>query len=53
MGEYLKVKEAVNFGIMEILENEGVLLAIPSRKLYVEQDTDGHLKVNSLEGSNT
>ena len=53
MGEYLKVKEAVNFGIMEILENEGVLLAIPSRRLYVEQDTDGHLKMNSLEGSNT
>jgi MscS family membrane protein len=52
MREFLKVKEEVNFGIMEILENEGVLLAIPSRRLYVGKETAGLLKVNSLEGSN-
>ncbi|MDW7685025.1 MAG: mechanosensitive ion channel family protein [Bacillota bacterium] len=34
--EYLKVKEDVNFKIMEILEEEGVSVAFPSRSIYVE-----------------
>ena len=37
-GEYLKVKEDVNFKIIEILEDEGVSIAIPSRRLYSEKD---------------
>ncbi|WP_324782482.1 mechanosensitive ion channel family protein [Mesobacillus jeotgali] len=34
--EYLAVKEEINFAIMEILEEEGVSVAFPSRTLYVE-----------------
>lgn len=33
-GEYLKVKEDINFRIMDILEEEGVSVAFPSRTLY-------------------
>lgn len=35
-GEYLRVKEDVNFKIMEILEKEGVAVAFPSRSIYLE-----------------
>ncbi len=35
-GEFLKVKEDVNFKIMEILEEEGVSVAFPSRSIYLE-----------------
>ncbi|QNO16045.1 mechanosensitive ion channel family protein [Alkalicella caledoniensis] len=35
-GEFLKVKEDVNFKIMDILEQEGVSVAFPSRSLYFE-----------------
>ncbi len=35
-GEFLQVKEDVNFKIMEILEQEGVSLAFPSRSIYLE-----------------
>ncbi len=35
-GEYLKVKEEINFRILDILENEGVSVAFPSRSLYME-----------------
>lgn len=35
-GEFLKVKEDVNFKIMEILEEEGVSVAFPSRSIYFE-----------------
>lgn len=34
--EYLRVKEDVNFKIMEILEKEGVSVAFPSRSIYLE-----------------
>jgi MscS family membrane protein len=34
--EYLKVKEDVNFKIMEILEQEGVSVALPGRSIYIE-----------------
>lgn len=34
-GEFLKIKEEVNFKIMEILEEEGVSVAFPSRTLYL------------------
>ncbi len=35
-GEFLSVKEDVNFKIMEILEGEGVSVAFPSRSIYME-----------------
>jgi len=36
-GEYLKVKEDVNYKIMEILEVENVSIAFPSRSIYIEK----------------
>lgn len=36
-GKYLQVKEEINFKIMEIIEEEGVTIAIPSRRLYREE----------------
>jgi MscS family membrane protein len=33
-GDYLKVKEEINFKIMEIIGSEGVSIAFPSRTLY-------------------
>lgn len=44
-GEYLKIREEINFQILEILENEGVSVALPGRRLYVETP----LQVNSRE----
>ncbi|MGI6091836.1 MAG: mechanosensitive ion channel family protein [Veillonellaceae bacterium] len=35
-GEYLNIKQDINFKIMEILENEGVSFAFPSTSVYVE-----------------
>ena len=37
-GEFLKVKENINFHIMKILEEEGVSVAFPSRSLYFENN---------------
>ncbi|RYD06096.1 hypothetical protein N752_06090 [Desulforamulus aquiferis] len=34
--DYLKIKEDINFSIMQILENEGVSIAFPSRTLYLK-----------------
>ncbi|WP_257008137.1 mechanosensitive ion channel family protein [Bacillus sp. FJAT-45350] len=34
--EWLKIKEEINFKILEILEDEGVSVAYPSRSLYFE-----------------
>lgn len=45
-GEYLRVKEKINFKIMEILESEGVYLALPSRKLYGDPEAIPPLKKN-------
>ena len=38
--EYLDIKEDVNFRILEILEEEGVGIAFPSRSLYFNNKTD-------------
>ncbi|RXI98182.1 mechanosensitive ion channel family protein [Anaerobacillus alkaliphilus] len=38
-GEFLAVKEDVNFKIMEILEQEGVSVAFPSRSIFIEEET--------------
>jgi MscS family membrane protein len=35
--EYLKIKEEVNFNIAEILQQERVLMAFPSRSVYLER----------------
>ncbi len=35
--EFLRVKEDVNYKIMEIIENEGTSFAFPSRSIYIEQ----------------
>lgn len=35
--EHLRVREDINYKLLEILENEGVSLALPSRSLYMER----------------
>jgi len=35
--EHLAVRQEMNFMILQILEEEGVRLAYPSRRLYVEE----------------
>nr|WP_277998717.1 mechanosensitive ion channel family protein [Moorella sulfitireducens] len=35
--EYLSIREDVNFRIMQILEQEGVSVAFPSRSVYIEK----------------
>ena len=43
--DFLEVKEEINYKIMDILDNEGVSLAVPNRKLYVDSKTEGNGKV--------
>ncbi|NMB40783.1 MAG: mechanosensitive ion channel family protein [Firmicutes bacterium] len=43
-GEFLEVKEDVNFKIMEILENEGVALALPRISVRMETPHPGSLE---------
>lgn len=52
-GDFLKIKEEINFRIIDILENEGVSLAIPSRRLYVEQENDSQVKKDILARQET
>jgi MscS family membrane protein len=47
-GEFLRIKEEINFEIMDILEQEGVSLAIPSRRLYADQESNLQLKKDTL-----
>ena len=42
----MKVKEDVNFKIMEILEKEGVSVAFPSRSIYMETPVNYKLYQN-------
>ncbi|MEQ6378293.1 mechanosensitive ion channel family protein [Bacillaceae bacterium S4-13-56] len=39
-GEFLLVKENINFAIMEILEKEGVSVAFPSRTVYLQKESE-------------
>ena len=39
--EFMKVKEDINFKVMEILEEEGVSLAFPSRTIFLESVPEG------------
>ena len=41
--EYLRVKEDINLKIMEILEQENVSIAFPSRTIYMENSSEGLL----------
>lgn len=43
-GEYLNVKEEINFKIMDILADEDVTIAIPSRRLYTEEDEEKNIE---------
>ncbi|WP_291637481.1 mechanosensitive ion channel family protein [Clostridium sp.] len=36
LAEYLKIKESINFSIMDIMQQEGVSIAFPSTSVYVE-----------------
>lgn len=37
--EYLRVRESMNLQIMDILNEEGVFIALPSRNIYVENES--------------
>lgn len=45
-GEFLKVKENINFEIMAILEQEGVAVAIPAMKMYHDDPEQGENKLS-------
>lgn len=38
--DYLQVKEELNLKIVELLEREGATIALPSRRVYVDQDSE-------------
>ncbi len=38
--DYLQVKEELNLTIVELLEKEGVAIALPSTRMYVDQDSE-------------
>ncbi len=48
-GEFLDVKEDINFNIMKILEEQGVSVAFPSRSIYLETPVDLHSSQTSGE----
>lgn len=48
-GEFLDVREDINFKIMEILEDEGVSIAFPSRSLYFENSLKSGSEKPALE----
>ncbi|MFD2043280.1 mechanosensitive ion channel family protein [Ornithinibacillus salinisoli] len=39
-GEYLANREDINLKILDIIDREGVQIAVPSRRLYVDSDAD-------------
>lgn len=43
-GEYLKIREEINFEILNILEKEEVIVALPSSKLILDAEKDGQKK---------
>lgn len=42
---YVRIQEEVNFQILEILENEGVSVAFPSRSIYIESTNEEKPKI--------
>jgi len=51
LGEFLEIKENINFGIMDILQQEDVSLALPGTSVYVEKLPDMKKEDNKLEYS--
>ncbi len=51
--EHLRVKEDVNFKIMELLENRGVSVAFPSRSIYFENQLGGNIAAHWEAQGNT
>ena len=51
--DFLEVKEEINYKIMDILDNEGVSLAVPNRRLYLDSKTEenGKVRFDSLKSS--
>ena len=49
--DFLEIKEEINYKIMDILDQEGVSLAVPNRKLYVDSKTEdnGKVRLESLK----
>lgn len=45
--EYLNVKEEINLKILDLLREEDVAVALPARKLYLDSESDNHLKDKS------
>ncbi|MFZ7942587.1 mechanosensitive ion channel family protein [Neobacillus sp. 19] len=43
--DFLKIKEEINYKIMDILDHEGVSLARPNRKIYVDSKSEDNSKV--------
>lgn len=52
-GEFLKIKEEINFAILDILEREKVYIAIPSRKLYLDSQAELIKKENIISKDGT
>ncbi|MFZ3579495.1 mechanosensitive ion channel family protein [Virgibacillus sp. DJP39] len=52
-GKYLSIKEEINFSIMEILVDEGVSVAFPSRTLYLNSDVEAMSQAASSIEENT
>jgi len=50
--EYLQVKQDVNFKIMEILEAEGVSVALPTRMLITSKESESMLKAATKLSAN-
>lgn len=51
-GEYLRVKEKINFAIMKILEEEGVQVAFPSTSIYFENEIKSRVDNGKLTKEN-
>ncbi|MCM3588715.1 mechanosensitive ion channel family protein [Mesobacillus maritimus] len=50
--EFLRIKEEINFEILKIIENEGVEIAIPARKLYPDVEMEQLTSRKLLKGEN-
>lgn len=47
-GDYLRIKEEINFKLMEILEKEDVLIA-PTGRVFFDKEMENHRKVDSVD----
>lgn len=49
-GDYMAVKQSINYKIMEILKNDGISIAFPSRSVYIEKS---HVKEDDKNSLNS